>query len=103
MKIAFFVQHLICGGVENSLLSLVKVLKERDCAITVYVIDKRGEFIEKLPDGVDLKEIEIPKKIRKYLPVGGTKIGIRNRIKDKKIIQAIGILLKHFKSKKEYE
>lgn len=102
MKIAFFVQHLICGGVENSLLTLVKVLKERDCAITIYVIDKRGEFIEKLPDGVDLKEIEIPKKIKKYLPVGGTKIGIRNRIKDKKFIQALGILLKHFKSKNEF-
>lgn len=102
MKVAFFLQHLICGGVENSLISLVDVLIKKNCQVTVYVIDKRGEFIEKLPKQAELKEINLPVRIRKYLPVGGTKIAVRNKINDKKLFQAVVLIIKKISIKNKF-
>lgn len=94
-KIAFFVQHMHCGGVENSLAALVNDLVKKDCQITVYAINKEGEFLSKIPDSVTVKEIPLSKKIRRYLPVGGTKISVRNKLKEGRFFQAGIIALKH--------
>lgn len=98
-RIAFFVQHMICGGIETALINLCKVLLKKGCHITVYVISKTGEFINKLPSGVVLKEIQLPNSIRKYLPVGGAKIGIKERFAQRKYLQALVIFLKYFFNK----
>ena len=58
-KIAFFVQHMLCGGVENALYNLSKELVENGHDVTIYVISKTGEFIDKIPEGVKLKKLEI--------------------------------------------
>lgn len=93
-KVAFFVQHMLCGGIEKSLINLCKNIRD-NCKIIVYVMDYKGEFIDKLPDGVEVKEIPIPESERKYLPVGGAKIAARERIASKKYIQALVILFRH--------
>lgn len=43
-KIAFFVQHMLFGGVENSLIALSKVLYKEGYEITIYMISKKGEI-----------------------------------------------------------
>lgn len=42
-KIAFFVQHMLCGGVENALISLSAKLAEQGHDVTIYVIKNKGE------------------------------------------------------------
>ena len=49
-RIAFFVQHMLCGGVENSPIALSKVYRE-GYEVTIYMISKTGEFIDRIPVG----------------------------------------------------
>lgn len=93
-KIAFFVQHMLCGGVENALYNLSKELVENGHDVTIYVISKTGEFIDKIPEGVKLKKLEIPKHIEKFLPVGGIKLALKNKLNNKKIYDALVMLLR---------
>ena len=55
-KIAFFVQQMLCGGVENALISLSGKLRDEGHQVTIYVIQKTGAFIDKVPDGVQLRQ-----------------------------------------------
>ena len=48
MKIAFFVQHMLCGGVENALISLTKLLCSNGNDVYIYVIKCDGEAINNL-------------------------------------------------------
>lgn len=101
-KIAFFVQHMLCGGVENALIRLTNELYKKGNEITIYVILENGDFISRIPEGVKLKKILIPKKIEDILPVGGTKLSIRNNIKKHHYLRA-GINLKnHFFGETEF-
>jgi len=84
-KIAFFVQQMLCGGVETSLLTLVEQLyKEKDdLEISIYVIKEKGELISSIPKKVLFKKIPIPKNLEKYLAIGGIKYTVREHIRDK--------------------
>lgn len=93
-KVAFFVQHMLCGGIEKSLINLCNKIRG-NCKITVYVMARKGEFIDMLPDGVEVREIPIPDSEKKYLPVGGAKIAARERVAAKKYTQALVILFRH--------
>lgn len=75
-KIAFFVQHMLCGGVENALISLSEKLVEQGHDVTIYVIKNKGDFIQKIPKSVSWHLIPMKEEIRKKIPVGGSKIAI---------------------------
>ena len=45
MKIAFFVQHMIIGGVEKNLLRLCNALLLKGHDISIYAIKAYGELI----------------------------------------------------------
>ena len=93
-KIAIFVQWLLCAGVEKALLNLSEELVNSGNDVTIYVIQKKGEFINDIPKGVKLKVIPMDEKIRENIPVGGTKITVRNCLAEKKYIKAIKFLVK---------
>ena len=59
------------------------------------MIENYGEFVNRIPNGIKIREISMPDKIRKYLPIGGTKISIRKAINEKKYFKAICLTLKH--------
>lgn len=101
-KIAFFVQHMLCGGVENALISLSTELNKLGNEVTIYVIEENGDFITRIPEGVKLKKIQLPKKIENILPVGGSKISIRKNIKEHNYIRAAIILKNYFFGKTEF-
>ena len=58
-KITFFVQWLLCAGVEKALLNLSEELVNNGNDVTIYVIQKKGEFINNIPKGVKLKTMPI--------------------------------------------
>ena len=101
-KIAFFVQHMLCGGVENALLSLTTELANRGNKVTIYVIDKKGDFISKIPENVELRQIPIPEKILKVYPRGGSKIAIREKLREHHFLEAAIMLGNHFFGKSEF-
>lgn len=101
-KIAFFVQWMLCGGVENTLITLSEELTKRGNNVTIYVIVDKGEFIDKIPDNVLLKKIPMDEKIRKDIPVGGTKVSIRDCVERKDYIQATKFLIKHVIGKSKF-
>lgn len=101
-KIAFFAQWMLCAGVENALITLSKQLVKSGNDVTIYVIQEKGEFIKKIPEGVKLKSIPMEESVRKTIPVGGTTVTVRECISEKSYINAIKFLIKHKLSKTEF-
>ena len=95
MRIAFFVQHLLCGGVEKTLLTLTQRLANDGHQVMIYVIRRSGGFISSVPKGVTLAEIPLPNDIRRFLPVGGTKMAVRDDLSHHHYWMAIRHLIAH--------
>lgn len=94
-KIAFFVQWMLCGGVENSLISLAQELVKKGNDVTIYAIVKKGEFVKKIPEQVLFLEIPMNDQLRRNIPVGGTKVTVREHIENKQYISAVKFIIKH--------
>ncbi len=94
-KIAFFVQHMLCGGIENALITLTGRLVEGGYEVTVYVMAERGDFLSQLPNGVALKKIPMPKAVEGALPVGGTKVAVHGSLEEHQFGRAFRYLLGH--------
>lgn len=101
-KIAFFVQWMICGGIENSLIALTKELVKKGNFVTIYVIKRKGKFIDRIPEGVILKEIPMPESVRSKIPVGGTKVTVRECLAKGKMLSAVYFVVRHEFNKCEF-
>lgn len=101
-KIAFFVQHMLCGGIENALITLTRRLVEKGYDVTVYVIAERGDFLAQIPKDVHLKKIPLPEKIERVLPVGGTKIAVRESFQEHQYGKGLRFLLVRVLRKGEF-
>ena len=44
-RIAFFVQHMICGGIETALINLCKVLLKKDAILQYMLFLKPGNLL----------------------------------------------------------
>lgn len=73
-RIAFFVQHMLCGGVENALISLTTKLAAKGNDITIYLIRNDGEFLNRINSDIRCTLIPMPEKIRNQIQVGGSKL-----------------------------
>lgn len=98
-KIAFFVQHMLCGGVENALIALSKELIRSGNEITIYVITRSGQFLDRIPENIKLRKIPLTKKIEENLPVGGTKLYVRESLSKHHYIRAFRTLKSHILGK----
>lgn len=101
-KIAFFVQWMLCGGVENALIALTNELVSAGNDVTIYVIKEKGDFLNKVSDSVHLKAIPMDTKIRTKIPVGGTKITVRECLDEHKYWNALQFVIKHNLNKNEF-
>ena len=63
-KLLFMLSSMNIGGVEKSFLSLLSALPKRDYDITVLLLEKKGGFLDYIPDGVKVKEATWYKKIK---------------------------------------
>ncbi len=101
-KIAFFVQHMLCGGIENALITLTRRLVEKGYDVTVYVIAERGDFLAQIPKDVHLKKIPLPKEIECKLPVGGTRFAVQNSFQERQYKNAIFFLVRRVLKRGEF-
>lgn len=60
-KIIFVGEYMLCGGVEKSLLALLKFIDPKKYSITVMLLKKRGVLLPELPDYVKIVEMPLPK------------------------------------------
>ncbi|MCR4891030.1 MAG: glycosyltransferase [Lachnospiraceae bacterium] len=79
-RIAFFIQHMLGGGVEKSLISLTNYLIEKGNSVTVYMMRKEGPFLSLFHPSVRLKAIPMPRSVSDILPVGGTKVAVKENL-----------------------
>ena len=63
-KILFMISSMNIGGVEKSLLSLLSVIPKEKYEITILTLDKKGGFLEYIPNNVKLIEAEWFKYIK---------------------------------------
>lgn len=55
-KVLFMVSSMNIGGVEKSLLSLLSVIPKEKYDITILVLEKKGGFLEYIPDWIKVEE-----------------------------------------------
>lgn len=101
-KIAFFVQWMLCGGVENALIALTNELVRSGNDVTIYVIKEKGDFLNKVSNSVHLKAIPMDTNLRTKIPVGGTKITVRECLDEHKYWEALRFVIKHNLNKNEF-
>ena len=63
-KILFMVSSMNIGGVEKSLLSLLSVIPKEKYDITILVLEKKGGFLQYIPDWVKVEEATWFKEVK---------------------------------------
>ena len=63
-KILFMVSSMNIGGVEKSLLSLLSEIPKNTYDITLLLLEKKGAFLEQIPDWVKVEEASWFKEIK---------------------------------------
>ncbi len=63
-KILFMVSSMNIGGVEKSLLSLLSKIPKDKYEITLLLLEKKGGFLEQIPDWVKVEEASWFKEIK---------------------------------------
>lgn len=97
-KILFMITSMNIGGVEKSLLSLLAIMPREKYDITVLVLEKKGGFLEFMPDWVKVEEAAWFKKIKPIImqPPQQT---IKDYLRDKQFIKILLFTLAYFLSK----
>lgn len=57
-KIAILMYYMNCGGVEIALINLLKRIPPEKFHIDLYLLEKKGEFLERIPEYVNVIEIK---------------------------------------------
>ena len=87
------------GGVEKSLLSLLSAIPKDKYEITILTLDKKGGFLEYIPNNVKLIEAEWFKYIKQII-MDSPKNIIKMYIKNYEFLKIPSFIYSYFKSKK---
>ena len=98
-KILFMVSSMNIGGVEKSLLSLLAVIPKEKYEITILTLDKKGGFLEYIPNNVRLIEAEWFKYIKPIIMDSPQNI-IKRYIKNYEFLKILSFIYSYFKTKK---
>ena len=98
-KILFMVSSMNIGGVEKSLLSLLAVIPKEKYEITILILDKKGGFLEYIPNNVKLIEAEWFKYIKPIIMDSPQNI-IKRYIKNYEFLKILSFIYSYFKTKK---
>ena len=99
-KILFMVSSMNIGGVEKSLLSLLAVIPKEKYEITILTLDKKGGFLEYIPNNVKLIEAEWFKYIKPIIMDSPQNI-IKRYIKNYEFLKILSFIYSYFKTKKK--
>ena len=98
-KILFMISSMNIGGVEKSLLSLLSAIPKDKYEITILTLDKKGGFLEYIPNNVKLIEAEWFKYIKPIIMDSPQNI-IKRYIKNYEFLKIPSFIYSYFKSKK---
>ena len=98
-KILFMISSMNIGGVEKSLLSLLSAIPKDKYEITILTLDKKGGFLEYIPNNVKLIEAEWFKYIKPIIMDSPQNI-IKRYIKNYEFLKILSFIYSYFKSKK---
>lgn len=71
-KVLIVAEYMLCGGVEKSLISLLRALDRQVYQVTLLLLQKKGELLDQIPDYVRVIEMKIPPSERDDLLMGRT-------------------------------
>lgn len=61
-SILILMPYFECGGVESTLLSLLDELDREKYEITLALLEKKGRFLDRIPNDIRIEKIEIPER-----------------------------------------
>lgn len=91
-KILFVLPHMLCGGVEKALLSLINELPKNDFDISILVVKMEGDFVNIIPNDIKAEEILLDNTIRNELMLGGIKSSLKYYVSNKHPIKFIKVV-----------
>lgn len=97
-KILFMMYDMHCGGVEKALISLLNEIANTEYSITLLLLNRYGEYIDDIPNWVDIRTLEMPVEL-KYEILFGNRMAIKKLFFEKKYFNFIKKLCKVIHSK----
>lgn len=73
IKVMFFLPNLYGGGAERVSINILRQLDLKQFQVTLVLVDKKGQLLELVPDGIDVVDLESKKtlysifKVRKVI------------------------------------
>ncbi|WP_244895400.1 glycosyltransferase [Evansella clarkii] len=98
-KVLFMLTSMNIGGVEKSLLSLLSVIPKEKYEITILLLEKKGGFLNDIPDWVKVEEAAWFKKIKPVIMQPPQKT-IADQLKKKEFLSVPAFAATYFLSKK---
>lgn len=94
-EILFVLPHFLGRGVEKSLLSLMKNIPRDDYEITVMFVQKKGEFLDLLPNDITICEAPVPERLKYEINQDiGTTVKVKQDIKRGRVFSAGGRIVR---------
>jgi glycosyltransferase involved in cell wall biosynthesis len=97
-KILFMVSSMNIGGVEKSLLSLLSVIPKKKYDVTLLLLEKKGGFLEYIPDWVNVEEATWYRDIKPVIMQAPQKT-IKNYWNNKQYRKILSFVCTYFISK----
>ncbi|MFY0781257.1 glycosyltransferase [Peribacillus simplex] len=97
-KIIFMLINMNVGGTEKALLNMISELSKKNYDVTVLMLEKYGDFINSIPDGVQVEYLKGYKDIKNLLNLPLHIVAL-DFIKKGRFIKSLIIILFYFISK----
>ena len=87
-KILFVLPHMLCGGVEKSLLAILEIFKD-EFDMTVCMVKEEGDFVDLIPQGVKKMEVPLGNETQDQLMLGGIKASAVQYAKKRQVLNFV--------------
>ena len=71
-KIVFVLPHMLCGGVEKALLSLINEMPEDKYQISIILAEKEGDFLSQIPANISVDKTALNNILKETAKSGWT-------------------------------
>ena len=99
-KVLFMLSSMNIGGVEKSLLSLLSTLSPKKYHVTILLLDRKGGFLEFLPNWVEIREATWFREIKPVI-MGSPYETIKNYLKNFQFLKCIRFLIGYYMDQKK--
>lgn len=97
-KILFMLSSMNIGGIEKSLLSLIEVIPKEKYDITILLLEKKGGFLDYIPEHIKVIEAEWFKEIKPII-MDSPQNTIKRYMKSGRIVKILSFIYSYYKAK----